>query len=223
MAEDMSGWQPRPRPARVITHGRFVDLVPLNMNEHAQALFEASSVADAGTRFTWLPEVPPTTLNEFRVWMEKSVASEDPLFFAVIDKASGKVAGRQTLMRIDADNGVVEIGNIYWGPMIARQRGATEALYLAAQYVFDELGYRRFEWKCNNDNVPSKKAALRFGFEHEGIFRQHLIVKGLSRDTAWFSILDKDWPALRESFEAWLQPDNFDAEGVQKKRLQDCR
>lgn len=223
MAEDMSGWQPKPRPARSITHGRYVDLVPLNMDEHAQALFEASSVADAGTRFTWLPEVPPTTLDEFRVWMEKSVASEDPLFFAVIDKASGKVAGRQTLMRIDADNGVVEIGNIYWGPMIARQRGATEALFLAANYVFDELGYRRFEWKCNNDNVPSKNSALRFGFEHEGTFRQHLIVKGLSRDTAWFSILDKDWPALHESFEAWLQPDNFDAEGVQKKRLQDFR
>lgn len=223
MAEDMSGWQPRPRPARSITLGRYVDLVPLNTDEHAQALFEASSVPDAHTRFTWLPEVPPATLNEFLVWVKESVASEDPLFFAVIDKASGKVAGRQTLMRIDADNGVVEIGNIYWGPMIARQRGATEALYLAAKYVFDELGYRRFEWKCNNDNAPSKNAALRFGFEHEGVFRQHLIVKGLSRDTAWFSIIDKDWPALRDSFKAWLQTDNFDAEGVQKKRLQDFR
>lgn len=222
MAEDMSAWQPRPRPARTVTHGRYVDLVPLNVDEHSHELFEASRVADADVRFTWLPEVPPTSLADFRGWVESSAASEDPIFFAVIDKASGKVAGRQTLMRIDADNGVVEIGNIYWSPMIARQRGATEALYLAAKYVFDELGYRRFEWKCNDDNVPSKNAALRFGFEHEGTFRQHLIVKGLNRDTAWFSIIDKEWPGLRDSFEVWLDAANFDVNGVQKQRLQDC-
>lgn len=223
MAEDMSGWQPRERPARADTKGQYVDLAPLRTDEHAQQLFDASSVADADTRFTWLPERAPTDFAQFRLWVEKCAASEDPIFFAVIDKESGKVAGRQTLMRIDADNGVVEIGNIYWGPAIARRRGATEALYLAASHVFDELGYRRFEWKCNNDNIPSKSAALRFGFQHEGTFRQHLIVKGLNRDTAWFSMIDKDWPALREAFKAWLEPSNFDANGLQKRRLQDCR
>jgi len=222
MAEDMSGWSSRKRPERIITRGRYVDLSPLMADEHTQQLFEASQVADADVKFTWLPELPPTDPTDFRIWVEKSAASEDPIFFAVIDKASGKVAGRQTLMRIDADNGVVEIGNIYWGPMIARKRGATEALFLAAKYVFDELGYRRFEWKCNNDNAPSKVAALRFGFQYEGTFRQHLIVKGLNRDTAWFSMIDKDWPSLREAFEVWLDPSNFDADGTQKRRLQDC-
>ena len=118
---------------------------------------------------------------------------------------------------------MIEIGNIYWGPTIARRAAATEALYLAARHVFDDLGYRRFEWKCNNLNEPSKKAALRFGFAHEGVFRQHMVVKGLNRDTAWFAMIDKDWPALRAGYEAWLAPENFDAEGRQKRRLEDCR
>ncbi len=218
MPENMFDWQPRQQPARITLKGRYVDLVPLSPDDHTQQLFDASRDADA--RFTWLPEFSPTKITDFRTWVETCAASADPLFYAVIDKASGQVTGRQTLMRIDADNGVIEIGNIYWGPMLARTRGATEALFLAACYAFDELGYRRFEWKCNNDNVPSKKAALRFGFQHEGTFRQHLIVKGLNRDTAWFSIIDKDWPALRDSFEAWLDPSNFDTEGIQKRRLQ---
>ncbi len=149
--------------------------------------------------------------------------SQDPLFYAVIDKASGKVAGRQTLMRIDAANGVIEIGNIYWGPRMAQRPAATEALYLFARHVFDDLGYRRFEWKCNDDNLPSKKAAARFGFTAEGVFRQHLVVKGLNRDTAWFSIIDKEWPALRRAYEGWLSPGNFDAEGRQKRRLEEFR
>lgn len=217
----MSNWQPRQQPARLTLNGQYVDLVPLCVEEHTQQLFEASTEAD--TQFTWLPEYSPTDVSDFRTWVEKCAASDDPLFSAVIDKANGQVAGRQTLMRIDADNGVIEIGNIYWGPAIARTRGATDALFLAASYVFDELGYRRFEWKCNNDNVPSKNAALRFGFQHEGIFRQHLIVKGLNRDTAWFSIIDKDWPALRESFKQWLDPSNFDTNGIQKQRLQSYR
>ena len=122
-------------------------------------------------------------------------------------------------MRIVPEHGVIEIGNVYWGRGIARTRLATEALYLFARYVFDELGYRRFEWKCNDRNEPSKAAALRFGFEFEGVFRQHMIVKGESRDTAWFAMLDGDWPALKAEYERWLAPDNFDEAGNQKSRL----
>jgi RimJ/RimL family protein N-acetyltransferase len=149
--------------------------------------------------------------------------SEDPLFFAVIDKASGKVAGRQALMRIDPAHGAIEIGNIYWGPLISRKPAATEAQFLFMQYVFDELGYRRYEWKCNDNNAPSKRAAERFGFQFEGTFRQHMVTKGNNRDTAWFSIIDSEWPALKQAYQAWLAPTNFDSDGQQIRRLEDFR
>ena len=220
MAEDMNGWTPREKPACVVLDGRYVRLEPLDAARHGRELFEASQVADADAKFRWLAENPVTDEAAFMAWVEKSAASEDPLYFAVIDKASGKVAGRQTFMRIDTQNGVIEIGNIYWGPLIARKRAATEALYLFMRHAFADLGYRRFEWKCNNDNEPSKRAALRFGFTFEGVFRQHLIVKGLNRDTAWFSIIDKEWPALEKAYEAWLAPENFDADGQQRRKLE---
>lgn len=140
------------------------------------------------------------------------------MFFAVVDRDTGRAEGRQALMRIDTDNGVIEIGNVMWGPRLSRTRGATEAFFLFADHVFD-LGYRRFEWKCNDDNEPSKQAARRFGFSHEGVFRQHLIVKGRNRDTAWFSILDTEWPALRQRFVEWLDPTNFDESGQQRTVL----
>jgi RimJ/RimL family protein N-acetyltransferase len=222
MPEDLSNWTPRQRPVRKTFEGRFVRLEPLDPVRHGRELFEASSVADAGERFRWLPEFPPASEAELMAWAERAAAREDPLFFAVIDKATDMVAGRQTLMRIDAVNGAIEIGNIYWGPLISRKPAATEALYLFMAYVFDDLGYRRFEWKCNNDNAPSKRAALRFGFKAEGVFRQHLVVKGRNRDTAWFSVIDKEWPALKRGFEAWLAPENFDADGGQKRRLTEC-
>ena len=220
MAEDMSGWTPREKPACVVLDGRYVRLEPLDAARHGRELFEASQVADADAKFRWLAENPVTDQAAFMAWVEKSEASDDPLYFAVIDKASGKVAGRQTFMRIDTQNGVIEIGNIYWGALISRKRAATEALYLFMSHAFADLGYRRFEWKCNNDNEPSKRAALRFGFTFEGVFRQHLIVKGLNRDTAWFSIIDKEWPALEKAYEGWLDPGNFDADGQQRQRLE---
>ncbi|WP_075997044.1 GNAT family N-acetyltransferase [Salaquimonas pukyongi] len=223
MAEDMSGWTPRERPKRVVLEGRYVRLEPLDASRHGHQLFEASCVEDAEDRFRWLYETPPGDITSFLKWVETVSASEDPLFFAVIDKKSGRVGGRQTLMRIDAQNGVIEIGNIYWGPVIARTRIATEALYLFMRHAFKELGYRRFEWKCNNDNEPSKRAALRFGFQFEGIFRQHLIVKGLNRDTAWFSIIDKEWPQLERAYEGWLDPENFEPDGRQRRRLEEFR
>ena len=141
------------------------------------------------------------------------------MFFAVIDQASGQCEGRQALMNIFPEFGRIELGSIFWGMAIARTRIATEATYLHLKYAFDELGYRRFEWKCNNDNAASKRAAERFGFTFEGVFRQHLVIKGANRDTAWFSIIDSDWPAIRQAFEDWLAPENFDSDGNQINKL----
>lgn len=223
MADDLSTWTPRPRPGTAVLEGRYVRLEKLDPIRHADGLFDASAQPDGDERFRWLPDVPPTDREAFRSWVAQSATSEDPLFFAVIDKATGKVAGRQTLMRIDAANGVAEIGHIYWGPLVSRKPAATEALFLFARHIFDDLGYRRFEWKCNDENLPSKRAARRFGFTPEGVFRQHLIVKGKNRDTAWFAMLDKDWTKLRRAYEAWLAPENFDAVGTQKMSLADYR
>lgn len=223
MGEDLKNWQPRPRPERTTMEGRYVVLEPLSAARHGDGLYAASTVADAGERFRWLFEYPPESRAAFQPWLEKVEASQDPLFFTVIERATGAIAGRQTIMRIEPAFGVAEIGNIYWGPTVSRTPASTEAHFLFARYIFDELGYRRWEWKCNNRNEPSKRAAERFGFSFEGVFRQHLVVKGENRDTAWYSIIDKEWPALRQAYEAWLDPANFDAEGKQKRRLEDFR
>lgn len=223
MAEDLSHWTPRSKPRIEPMEGRFVRLEKLDPARHSDGLFDASAQPDRDERFRWLPNVPPTDRDAFRAWVQQSAASEDPLFFAVIDKATGTVAGRQTFMRMDPANGVAEIGNIYWGPLVSRKAAATEALFLFASHIFDDLGYRRFEWKCDNENEPSKRAALRFGFRHEGVFQQHLIVKGKNRDTAWFAMLNHDWAKLRPAYEAWLAPENFDAAGGQQRRLEAFR
>jgi RimJ/RimL family protein N-acetyltransferase len=198
-----------------VLEGRYARLAPLSL-AHAEGLMAAS--ADASS-FDYLFDVPPRDLEDLKSWIRQKAASEDPLFHAVIDKATGVAGGRQTFMRITPEHGVIEVGNILWGPAIARTRVATEALYLAAKYVFEDLGYRRFEWKCNDRNEPSKRAALRFGFSFEGVFRQHMWAKGANRDTAWFSMLDREWPRLRAAYERWLDPANFDAAGRQRARL----
>lgn len=208
----------RARPSRGVLEGRYVRLEPLGP-QHAAELYRASSVADAAQRFAYLFETPPASEAEMRNWIDRVSAQDDPMLFAVIDTATGKAGGRQALMRIVPEHGVIEIGSIYWGPDIARTRRATEALYLFARYIFDDLGYRRFEWKCNDRNEPSKRAATRFGFTYEGTFRQHMIVKGENRDTAWFSMLDGEWPARKAAFERWLDPANFDAGGRQRAPL----
>lgn len=220
---DLKNWAPRAKPARKILDGRHCRLEPIETSSHGEQLFEASTVADAAERFRWLFEHPPRTREDFQSWLDKVETSEDPLVFAVVDRASGKAAGRQSLMRIDTANGVIEIGGIYWGPLVSRRPAATEALYLFAEYAFEELGYRRFEWKCHDMNEPSKRAAARFGFKFEGVFRQHVVFKGGNRDTAWFSIIDSEWPALRRAYRAWLDPGNFDAAGRQRRKLGDFR
>ncbi|MCZ8185366.1 MAG: GNAT family protein [Beijerinckiaceae bacterium] len=216
---ELTHWTPRPLPERRILEGRYCRLEPLDAARHGDQLFEASMAPGAEARHRYLFE-SPMERAAFQTWLEGRAASLDPLFFAVIDRATGRVEGRQTLMRIDPAHGVIEIGSILWGPAIARSRVATEALYLFAAHAFDALGYRRFEWKCNDRNEPSKRAALRFGFTYEGLFRQHMVAKGENRDTAWYSMIDREWPALRAGYQAWLHPDNFDSNGHQRARLE---
>ena len=207
-----------PTPQRVRLAGSYAVLEPLDPEKHGQQLFASSRASGAAERFRYLGQPLPRE-EEFFAWLAGAAATPDPLFFAVIDKASGVCHGRQALMRITADHGVIELGNVLWNPAIARSRVSTEAFFLAASYVFDELGYRRFEWKCDAENAPSRRAAERFGFTFEGVFRQHMIVKGKNRDTAWFAMLDYEWPRLKVAFEEWLKADNFTVDGVQHRSL----
>ncbi len=207
---------PCAKPSRTPIDGRYARLERV-APAHAEGLLAAS--ADAKS-FDYLFDEVPAGLEDVRAWIAKNAAAPDLVVYAVVDKATGIAGGRQSYMRIEPAHGVIEIGNILWGPAIARTRVATEALYLSARHVFEDLGYRRYEWKCNNLNEPSKAAARRFGFAFEGVFRQHMWTKGANRDTAWFAMIDRDWPRLRAAYERWLAPDNFDAAGRQRARLE---
>jgi RimJ/RimL family protein N-acetyltransferase len=206
----------------VALEGRYCRLEPLDPARHGDQLFAASMAPGAEDRFRFLFESPQDRAG-FAGWLGRAAASADPLYFAVIDRSSQRCEGRQALMRIAPEHGVIEIGSILWGPAIARTRVATESLFLCARHAFDELGYRRFEWKCNARNEPSIRAARRFGFTYEGTFRQHMVTKGQNRDTAWFAMIDGEWPPIRRAFERWLAPDNFDEHGRQHARLEDLR
>jgi len=212
--------EPKPAfpPELTTLDGRYTRLEPIGL-QHVPDLYAATAGEGEPGRYQWLFIGPPADEREMATRVGQDALREDQLSFAIVDKATGKCGGRQTLMRIVPQDGVIEIGAVLWGRGVARTRLATEALYLFASYVFDDLGYRRFEWKCNNLNEPSKRAATRFGFTYEGLFRQHMIIKGQSRDTAWFSMLDTEWPARKAGFEAWLDPSNFDADGNQINKL----
>jgi RimJ/RimL family protein N-acetyltransferase len=210
---------PARRPERTILRGRAISLVPLSADAHADALFEGANGGDKDRVWTYLFDGPYPDRAVFRANIANKAMSEDPLFFAVIDNASGKAVGYQTFLRIEPKHRVIEVGNIMYTPALQRTIGATEAQYLFARHVFDDLGYRRYEWKCNNLNAPSKRAALRLGFTFEGVFRQHMIVKHRNRDTGWFSMIDSEWPARRAAFEQWLAPENFDSSGRQRIAL----
>ncbi len=220
---DLSNWKGCERPHRKVMEGRFVRLEPLDIDKHGDELFEAATAGDSDGRFRWLPENTPQSRDEFQTWLESAQTSPDPMYFAVINLKTGKVAGRQTMMRMDPSNGVSEIGHIHWGPEIQRTPATTEAYYLFASHLFDELGYRRFEWKCNNRNIPSKDAAIRYGMQPEGVFRQAAVIKDENRDTAWFSMLDYEWVRAGEAMRLWLAPENFDGDGKQIRRLEDIR
>jgi len=217
----LSNAEPAQVPQRIVLEGRYCRLEPLDAARHCNELYAASTPHDAAARFLYLGEPAPASTGVLKAWAEAAEASADPLFFAVIDRRTGTVEGRQTLMRITPMQQTIEIGNIYWGPAIAGTQVATEANFLFAQYAFDELGYRRYEWKCNALNEPSRRAAIRFGFTYEGHFRRAVITRGRTRDTSWFSIIDEEWPQLKAAYEQWLAPENFDAEGQQRSRLSD--
>ena len=204
-------------PQPIVLEGRYVRLEPIHAR-HAEDLFAVSTMPGGAERYRWLFSHAPTSVAEMETRIADANAGADR-YVAVIDKASGKAVGQHAWMRIAPQHASIEIGGVYWGLPMARSPLATEALFLFARHAFDDLRYRRFEWKCNNNNEPSKAAALRFGFQYEGLFRQDMIVKGESRDTAWFSIIDSEWPAIRAEYERWLAPDNFDADGMQKSKL----
>ncbi|MFU8862665.1 MAG: GNAT family N-acetyltransferase [Rhodobacterales bacterium] len=209
---------PRPRPPRSPMQGRWCAVVPLDPDAHAAGLYAAYSADTEGRIWTYLPQGPFADLAGFRAWMDATCLNDDPLFHTIL--VDGQPLGVASLMRIDPANGVIEVGNINYAPALARTRAATEAMYLLMRRAFDELGYRRYEWKCDALNLPSRAAAARLGFTYEGTFRQAIVYKGRNRDTAWFSILDSEWPALKARFEAWLDPANFDASGQQRRALQ---
>lgn len=212
-------WTARPRPPRTAMTGRYCRVEPLDAARHAAELYEANSDDAEGRNWTYLSVGPFADFPSYRTWLEAAAAGDDPLFHAVIDGDSGKAVGVATFMRIDPANGVIEVGNINYSPRLQRRPAGTEAMYLMMRRAFDELGYRRYEWKCDSLNAPSRAAAERYGFRFEGIFRQAVVYKGRNRDTAWYSILDHEWPALKAAFERWLDPANFDAAGRQRVSL----
>lgn len=212
-----TGAKPDLRPL----HGRWMRLDPITVAHHGASLFKSFDGKDPqGDIWTYLGYGPFTDEAAFLAWLKDREASRDPWFYAFVKRDTNEVLGMGAFMRADPPNGVIEIGHIWMTPALQRTREATEAIYLMIRHCFDDLGVRRLEWKCDALNAPSRAAAKRFGFQFEGIFRQHLIVKGRNRDTAWFSMLDKEWPAIRKAFEAWLAEDNFDADGRQKAKLQ---
>jgi RimJ/RimL family protein N-acetyltransferase len=215
LGRPVPGWAPRPLPPVAAIDGRWSRLEPLDPEGHAAALHAANSEDAEGRMWTYLGVGPFTELAEYRGWLEAAVAGRDPQFFAIIDREDGRPKGVASLLRIDPANGVIEVGHIAYSPSLQRTRAATDAMYVLMRLVFDDLGYRRYEWKCNDLNAPSRAAAERLGFIYEGTFRQARVDRGRNRDTAWFSILDSEWPARRAALERWLDPVNFDSHGRQ--------
>lgn len=221
----VSGWTPRRRPAASVLAGRYCRLEPLNPDCHAEELFTANRRDGRGESWTYLPYGPFVDLESYRQWVEQACSVDDPLFYAIIDtdSPSGSVAERAvgvlSYLRIQPEVGSIEVGHVHYSPILQRRRAATEAQYLLMSHAFDGLGYRRYEWKCDGLNASSRAAAERLGFCHEGLFRQAMVVKGRNRDTAWYSILDTEWPVIRDRLMAWLAPDNFDDQTRQKRSL----
>jgi RimJ/RimL family protein N-acetyltransferase len=212
----LSNWKAPPFPPRDVLEGRYGRLEPLDVARHGADI--AAAFVGAHDVWTYLPVQEPEDRAAYEKFLASMVARTDIVPYAVIDQADGKAKGHLWLMEIRPAHGVFEVGFITYSPAIQRTRIATEAIYLCGRHGFD-LGYRRFEWKCNNLNQPSKRAAVRFGFTYEGLFRQHMVVKGQNRDTAWYSIVDTEWPARKAAFERWLARDNFDAQGKQRASL----
>jgi RimJ/RimL family protein N-acetyltransferase len=194
-----------------------VTLEPLDAERHSEDLWQAVQGHDE--LWTWLPDGPYNSEADLRRAVEQRQAASSAIFLAIIPAETCEAAGWASYMRMEPAHGVIEVGSILYSPSLQRTVAATEAMYMMASHVFDHLGYRRYEWKCNAENLPSRRAAERLGFTFEGIFRQHMVVKGRSRDSAWYSMLDHEWPTRKRAFEAWLEPANFDDEGKQRRSL----
>jgi RimJ/RimL family protein N-acetyltransferase len=216
-------WTERARPPRLALHGRYCRLEPVDPQRHAGDLLAAYMDAPDARDWTYLFHERPETLSLFNDYLAGLAKSEDPLHYAIVDTETAKPVGTAALMRIDPAHGVIEVGSIAYSPRIKRTRAGTEAMYLLMRLVFDDLGYRRFEWKRDSLNDPSRVAAQRYGFTFEGIFRKAVVYKGRSRDTAWYSIIAEEWPRVRSAFDAWLDPKNFDEKGRQKRALKAMR
>jgi RimJ/RimL family protein N-acetyltransferase len=216
-------WAARPLPSGTPMVGRYCSIQKLDPERHAADLYAALSEAPDARDWTYSPAGPFSQFAQYADYLRKEAVKSDPLHHAIVDSRSGKPIGTAALMRIDPVNGVIEIGHIVYSSRLKRTRAGTEAMYLFMRRVFDELGYRRYEWKCDSLNAPSRRAAERYGFRYEGTFRQAIVYKGRNRDTAWFSITDGEWPALRAAFEAWLAADNFGEDGMQRRSLSAMR
>jgi len=199
--------------------GSLCALEPMDRDHHSLDLFEAFSRDLDSRNWTYLPYGPFARLADFQKWIDSTCLGDDPCFFTIIDLDTGKAVGVASFLRIAAATGVIEVGHIHFSPLIQGSAVSTEAMYLMMKLVFEDLGYRRYEWKCDALNAPSCAAAKRLGFEFEGIFRQATIYKQRNRDTAWYSIIDREWPVIRQVFENWLSSDNFDADGKQRTSL----
>ncbi|HRL22124.1 MAG TPA: GNAT family N-acetyltransferase [Alcaligenes sp.] len=219
IGQPLPHWQTRPYPARITLTGHYGRLEALDPLRHGDSLYQAYSLAPDSRDWTYLSVGPFQTRNEFDQYLARIAQATDAIHYAVIDPATERALGTLALMRIDPSNGVIEVGFVAWSPLLKKTRLATEAHYLLMHYAIEQLGYRRYEWKCDANNAPSRAAAARLGFSFEGIFRHAMIYKGRSRDTAWFSITDQEWPMRKAALQTWLHADNFDAQGRQRRRL----
>lgn len=218
IGDPVDGWTPRPRPDITVIDGRYARLERLDPDRHARALWDANALDTSGANWTYLAVGPFDTFEGYDAWLRAMAAGADPYFLTIVDRATGVPVGVASYLRIDPTMGVIEVGHINFSPRAQRRPVATDAMFLMMRYVFGN-GYRRYEWKCDALNAPSRAAAERFGFSYEGVFRQALVYKGRNRDTAWYSIVDHEFPRLASAFETWLDPANFDAGGRQRQRL----
>lgn len=214
----VTGWQAAERPGDAPMEGRYARLERLDADAHAAALFAAFAGHDA--LWDYMPYGPFHSSAAYHRWAKEATGGADPVFWAIFAEGAAHPSGVASYLRITPEHGVIEVGNICLSPALQRGRAATEAMFLMMDWAFSH-GYRRYEWKCNALNLPSRRAAQRLGFSYEGVFRQHMVIKGANRDTAWFAMIDSEWPALREAYAAWLSPANFDAKGRQRERLSD--
>jgi len=213
----LTQWSPPPLPPHRTVEGRYCRVEPLVANQHAMGLYNANTT-DSGSMWTYLPYGPFEGYGDYREWLDSVEASSDPLFYAIVENRTDQASGIASYLRIDQKNGAVEVGHIAYAPRLRRTPAATEAMFLMMKEVF-AMGYRRYEWKCDALNAPSRAAAQRLGFSYEGIFRQAVIYKGRNRDTAWYALTDQDWPAVRDAFVQWLDPNNFNEQGQQQVAL----